>query len=376
MDANLTNEQKLQYLLDTHGIRLQRGALFDQCVHPKTDTFDFRRIEGMLLGVAIGDALGITTESMLAADRRAEYGELRDYVPCPEIGDFLGYPSDDTQLTFWTLEQLIADGAFIPERVAKRFTNGDHIIGIGRTTRGFIKRFKRRIPWYQSGLQSAGNGALMRITPIILPHLRTGGTALWADTALAAMMTHNDRAANSTCLAFVAMLWELLDCTQVPDAHWWVDRYVALAQDLEGETTYTPRGGLYSHETGPLWQFIATHVPEAYRRNDSVEQACNAWHSGAFLLETWPSVVYILMRYAHDPQEALVRAVNDTRDNDSIAAIVGAALGALYGRDAFPQRWVHNLSGQTKVYGDAGRVFELIAQAKAQFGSSFGLPND
>jgi ADP-ribosylglycohydrolase len=54
--------------------------------------------------------------------------------------------------------------------------------------------------------------------------------------------------------------------------------------------------------------------------------ACNRWHSGAYLLETIPSALYILMNYTHDLEEAIVRAVNDTYDNDTIAAIVGAAV--------------------------------------------------
>lgn len=72
------------------------------------------------------------------------------------------------------------------------------------------------------------------------------------------------------------------------------------------------------------------------------------------------------MRHAHEPEEAMVRAVNDTKDNDTVAAIVGAALGALYGREAFPVRWVNDLSGRTSL-DDDGRVFELIEEARVAF---------
>ncbi|HXH25319.1 MAG TPA: ADP-ribosylglycohydrolase family protein [Vicinamibacterales bacterium] len=53
------------------------------------------------------------------------------------------------------------------------------------------------------------------------------------------------------------------------------------------------------------------------------------FQSRAYLVETVPCAVYILMRYGQDPEEAIVRAVNDTVDNDTTAAIVGAAVGAL-----------------------------------------------
>jgi ADP-ribosylglycohydrolase len=92
--------------------------------------------------------------------------------------------------------------------------------------------------------------------------------------------------------------------------------------------------------------------------------ACESWYSGAFLLETVPSVLYVLARHAEDPEEAIVRAVNDTRDNDTAAAIVGAAVGALHGRRALPDRWQRNLLGRTRE-DDDGRVFELIEQASS-----------
>ena len=41
-----------------------------------------------------------------------------------------------------------------------------------------------------------------------------------------------------------------------------------------------------------------------------------------------------------------MRSVNDTKDNDTIAAIVGAAVGALHGESAIPQVWRDGLLGR------------------------------
>jgi hypothetical protein len=46
---------------------------------------------------------------------------------------------------------------------------------------------------------------------------------LWADAVLAMMTTHNDAAAISASVAFVAMLWDLLAMTRPPDPQWWLD---------------------------------------------------------------------------------------------------------------------------------------------------------
>jgi len=75
--------------------------------------------------------------------------------------------------------------------------------------------------------------------------------------------------------------------------------------------------------------------------------------------KTVPTVLYLLMRHGRDPEEAIVRAVNDTKDNDTIAAIVGAAVGALHGAGALPARWRDGLLGRTTA-DDDGRVFELL----------------
>jgi ADP-ribosylglycohydrolase len=78
-------------------------------------------------------------------------------------------------------------------------------------------------------------------------------------------------------------------------------------------------------------------------------------------------LIYILMGHAHDPEEAIVRAANDTRDNDSIAAIAGAAVGALHGKNKFPSRWISSLSGRTDERDD-GRIFELLKEAEMLWG--------
>lgn len=63
-------------------------------------------------------------------------------------------------------------------------------------------------------------------------------------------------------------------------------------------------------------------------------------------------------------EEAIIRAVNDTCDSDTIAAIVGATVGALHGEASLPARWRDNLLGQT-AEADDGHVFELLDQAEA-----------
>ena len=125
---------------------------------------------------------------------------------------------------------------------------------------------------------------------------------------------------------------------------------------------YRPHGGALAHSwSGPLWRFVENFVPASSERNTL--EAAETWHSGAYLLETVPTVLHILMRHAADPEAAIVRAVNDTTDNDTIAAIVGAAVGTLHGASAFPRRWREGLLGRVAADGEDGKAFELMDRA-------------
>lgn len=362
----MDNSPLLDQLLRQRQIALEPAPFLNQAPSPLPEDWDFGRVEGMLLGLAIGDALGNTTESVLPAARRQSHGEIRDYLPNRYAnGRPVGLPSDDSQMAFWTLEQLLEDHALVPDHLARKFSQ-QRIFGIGSTVRAFLRSYKDQwLLWEKSGQPSAGNGALMRIAPLLIPHLRQPSPALWADAALAGMITHNDQASNACCVAFIHILWECLQLKQAPEPTWWVDTFVATARELEGNTSYASRNPALPY-AGPLWRFVEREVRQALQQNWSTLEACERWHSGAYLMETMPCVLYILARHGNNPEEAIARAVNDNKDNDTVAAIAGAAVGALHGRAGLPARWINGLLGRTTA-DDDWHVFELIESAKQTF---------
>jgi ADP-ribosylglycohydrolase len=230
---------------------------------PLPSDFDYSKVEGMLLGVAVGDSLGAISEGMLPVDRKRKFGEIRNYVPGHRSGGKpIGVPTDDTQLTFWTLRQLIEDGGLIPDNLAQRFCR-HHIRGIGTTTKGFISNYKdRHKPWYNAGLESFGNGALMRISPIVIPYLKKPNESMYADAALDTMITHNSFGNTSTCVAFVNILWSLLSMKSTPEPRWWVESYCSLAEKLEGNAAANDVSYNHSYKE-PLWQFTERVVTDA-----------------------------------------------------------------------------------------------------------------
>lgn len=327
-----------------------------------------RRVRGMLLGLAVGDSLGNATESQLPERRRLAHGEIRHYLPNRHAeARAVGVPSDDTQLAFWTVESLLSRGGIDPEDLARAFST-KHIFGIGGTVRAFLRQLKGEgKTWYEAGQPSAGNGALMRIAPVVLPYLRRPTTDLWRDVIAATVVTHRDEAAVAADVGFVGLLAECLALQggATPTGRWWPETFLRYARPAEQGVDYVPRSPHLSFR-GSLCDLVESEVLPAVDGGLSALEAQGRWYSGAYLLETVPCVLHILALHGHDPEDALVRAVNDTKDNDTVAAIVGAAVGALHGEEALPRPWREGLLGRLGV-DDDGAVQDLIARAVNTF---------
>ena len=359
------SSDSIRSLVYARHLNLTMEALDSLAPPSRLSGVTFDRVEGMLLGLAIGDALGNTSEGMIPGQRRNKYGEIRDYLPNRHIDSHAaGLPSDDTQMAFWTLEHQIESGRIDPQQLASIFATRQ-IFGIGSTVSAFVKSFREDAPWYEASQRSAGNGALMRIAPVLLPHLESPSLALWEDAILTAAITHNDSSSIGACVAFVGILWDLLAKAKPPSPTWWLDSYCERARQIEQNARLKAKTPDSRYE-GPIWRFVNEHVRPALSEEIDARSACDRWYSGAYLLETVPSALFILARHGHEPEEAIIRAINDTKDNDTVGAIVGAAMGALHGRSGLPERWIAGLTGRT-AHNDDGRIFELIEMAKKKW---------
>lgn len=295
----------------------------------RIDCVQLSKVEGMLFGVPIGDALGSPFEGKPPS--KENFRMIHDYLPEAHI-------TDDTQLTFWTLEVFLERGWFDPKTLADKFSS-EWIIGIGGSIRRFIRNYKDLgKPWYLSGVESAGNGALMRLSPVVIPHLLNPTRELWSDAVVTTYLTHNDRLAISSAVAFANILWELLRKDALPEPEWWIEEYVNVAREVEGDfTQYSPRFGKFKSYSGSAWEFVEKILERALSHEWSLLDLNTAVGSGAYLLETVPMTLYTMMIYADDPMKALATAVSSSKDSDTVGAIVGYLIGALHGVKAFSE---------------------------------------
>lgn len=116
-------------------------------------------------------------------------------------------------------------------------------------------------------------------------HNAQPSSILWIDTALWAMVPHNDSVSIARCVALVALSGNILGLQSTSAAKWWVEAFVETARELELDKTYLPRGGAFRDYTGPLWRLVDQYVPAAFDQG----QRTPSIHSGAYLLETIPS---------------------------------------------------------------------------------------
>ena len=291
---------------------------------------DTDRIAGVLLGVAVGDALGVPYEygsrPLPGAGEQARMlgGGLGGYAP--------GQWSDDTEMTT-VIAQVAARFPDLREKgaldaIAAGFLHwhaaGPADIGIHTNTvlgalRGTPedgaagRMLMRAAEVHASTGRSAGNGSLMRTAPVALAHLGVPAAIAAAARAVSAL-THHDPQAGDACV-----LWCLAIDHAVRTGE--IDARVGLGQ------------------VGPEW---SGRLDEAEQAPPEEFAGSNGWVVAA-LQGAWSAIVHTTGLV--DGLQAAVRGGGDT---DTVAAIAGGLLGAAYGASAVPGEWraaVHGWPG-------------------------------
>ncbi len=279
------------------------------------------RIAGVLLGTAIGDALGLPTEGMTAR-AIAESGVCVDRY---RLAGRTGWVSDDTEQSALVAQSLAAH----PRDLA----------AFQRAFRSALLGWFLRLPWgigfgtlraclrialglRRSGVASAGNGAAMRaaIVGAVFADATRDERSRWSDAV--AEVTHTDPRAVQGA-RFVAELAATCVATRAGDE---VDPSSALAIVDEPEL----RGALES--SLDLWG-----------RGATTAQAVDALGSSGFVVSSVPIAAFCFLRYGPDPRAALTEILRAGGDTDTNAAIVGAWLGALHGERGLPSSLVAHL---------------------------------
>ncbi len=297
------------------------------------------RARAAFLGVAIGDALGATTEFMTPNEIKAKYGVHRKMVGGGWLYLKPGRVTDDTEMSICIARGILDAGTWDLTAIADRFAdwmrNRPADIGAtcARGIRAYIQTGSMEVPYNP---WSAGNGAVMRMAPVALFTLGNP-RRLEALSLEQAHLTHNHPLSDAACVAVGEMVQEaILGATP--------DRLKAVAQSL-----------ISRHPT-----FRFTPYPG---------------NSSAYVVDTLQTVFHHLFSSATF-EECLIGVVNQGGDADTTGAIAGMIAGPLYGADTIPRRWLKRLNpivrGEVE---DLARRLVRCSPMAAAMGSTPGTPS-
>ncbi|MBL8953610.1 MAG: ADP-ribosylglycohydrolase family protein [Myxococcaceae bacterium] len=307
---------------------------------PRQDAF-----AGVVLGAAIGDAMGHPTEFLDSVEEiRAKYGA--EGVSKFELfwerdGKRFAPYTDDTQMAEAVARALIdsrgSDLDPAMKLMAKRFVawsmepQGGHRAP-GNACLAGCAALRNGVHWSQAGGEQAGGcGSVMRAYPFGLFFANQLQRAeSWAVEHSA--LTHRDPIALAACAAMAVGVALLVRGERVA---------TVTSEMVAAACRYSP----------PTAAMMAQAIGDARAgvEPDVTLDRLRAWAAH----EAIAAAVYILERHPDDPRAAILEGANTPGDSDSIATLAGALVGARTGARGLPPEWVR----------DVERADELLALA-------------
>ncbi len=291
------------------------------------------RFRGVLLGLAVGDALGAPLEFQPA---RPPEHYLTEMVGGGWQKLAPGEWTDDTQQALCIVESLLTKRVFDPDDIAHRFVvwMQSKPKDIGLHTRRVLDSIQRGDPWEEASRDTqaldpdnAPNGSLMRCAPLALFFCR-----------------HPE---------YVASLSPVLSriTHRHPDCEW---ACVFLNVAIVGLLT-----GLSRSEAIDLAYTSCDEASQALkdRIGSAMQPTCEVAPTG-YVLDTLEVAVWAFL-HTSSFEEALVTAVNRGADADTVGAVVGALAGARYGMSGIPSRWLLALKESSFLIHYADSLYDL-----------------
>ena len=277
------------------------------------------RARGALVGLAVGDAVGTTNEFKVAST----FKPITDMVGG---GPFLLKPgqwTDDTSMALCLADSLLAKGHYdsfdVMERYQRWFSKGyrsstDRCFDIGGQVRAALFDFEheQRVPVTAERSNRAGNGAIMRLAPIVIAGFEHREIREIVVTAgLSARETHYSVEAEAATEVFAALL--------VGALLGWAPEHII---------------NVGWASTGHAFDEMAARVIST----DPAERASWESETSGYIVHGLRLAVHGLLDFPSF-KDATLAIANMGGDSDTNAAIYGQLGGAYFGIEAIPASW-------------------------------------
>ncbi len=299
---------------------------------PETLPSNEARHRGVLLGAAVGDALGLPAEGLSPARlRRLYHGTWRHRLVWGR-----GMLSDDTDHVVFVAQSLLAhpDSADCFARRlgwSLRWWLLALPAGVGLGTLRAIGRLWFGFGTERSGVASAGNGPAMRVAPIGA-FFAAAPAQLDDYVRRSTLLTHRDDRARVAALAVARIAaWSLREApTRRPP----LDRFVELLES--------------AGEADPEWRRLVQNLRRAAESDLSVaglaQQLGLERGVTGYSYHTVPIASYAWFRHFGDFRASLISVFECGGDTDTVGAIVGALAGSAVGEAGIPTEWIDGIA--------------------------------
>jgi ADP-ribosylglycohydrolase len=323
------------------------------------------RAYATLAGLAIGDALGMPTQSLSREDIVKDFaGWVDDFLPASPTHPFAAglaraTVTDDTEQAL-ILAQLLVEspGSFDARTYVRRLLAWEESVRarglldlLGPSTKQALANIENGMDLSQSGRSGTTNGAAMRVAPVGIVSASADLEALVARVVEVSAPTHNTSSAISAAAAVAAVVSAGIDGASIVGA---IATGIRAAR--MGEHFGAPSEG--ARVADQIVKAVAlgrvlkgTALIDAVNDEIGTSLAANASVPAAFAL---------LAAHAGDAWGACCVAASLGGDCDTIGAITGAMAGACAGIGSFPS-WAVSLVETTNSLALAKVARELIA---------------
>ncbi|NES87641.1 MAG: ADP-ribosylglycohydrolase family protein [Moorea sp. SIO2B7] len=307
-----------------------------------------------LMGVCVGDALGVPVEFTPRSDRQSSpVTKMQGYGTYNQPP---GTWSDDSSLTFCLAEalskELLTDQLY--ETLADYFcrwrneafwTPHNYVFDIGNTTATAILRLQRGISPLEAGgttARSNGNGSLMRILPIAFCYPLVDFPELIKRVHNVSCLTHGHPRSQISCGIYISIAVFLLQGSNPVDAyHQGIDKVREIYQQEP-----------YDSEMHHFQRVISGNLGDV---------PIDLIRSSGYVIDALEAALWCFLNSKNYP-ETVLTAVNLGEDTDTTAAITGGLAGIYYGFEQIPQEWIEQIARKDDIIELAERLETAINQ--------------
>ena len=315
-----------------------------------TPTNQTKQIISALLGVAVGDALGVPVEF-----------KSRETITQNPVTDMIGYGtynlpagtwSDDSSLTFCLAEALTQDfdltligNKFVQWAYEGYWTPRGVVFDIGIATSNALWKIQKGTkPELAGGFDDYdnGNGSLMRILPLLFYIQDKPINERYEITKQVSSITHGHIRSVIACFYYLEFARKIILGK---------DKF-EIYKELQSEIT----NYLTSLSINP------TEIEKFDRllKSDIHQLNANEIQSSGYVLHTLEASIWCLLT-TDNYKEAVLKAVNLGEDTDTTSAVTGGLAGLLYELDDIPTNWIKQIARKDDIENLAEQLADKLA---------------